>query len=163
MTLRSTPSRRIANVYGAPEKPLVAHAKLAVSSDLSELARVREFVRHVCRELDGHALDEPSTTAVQLAVTEAASNIMRHAYRGETGRRIDVSGEVLDDRVRIAFAHDGDLFEPEETAEVAEPDVDATTRGGLGMYIMQEFLDEVVHAEDAAQRSSTTLIKNRQR
>ena len=141
MTSSSTTSRRIAGVYGAPDKPVVAHAKLAVSSDLSELARVREFVRHVCRELDGHALDETSTTAVQLAATEAASNIMRHAYRGDTGRTIDVSGEVLDDRIRIAFAHDGDPF---EAAEIAEPDVDASTRGGMGMYIMQQFLDDVV-------------------
>ena len=159
MTSRSTPSRRIAGVYGAPDKPVVAHAKLEVSSDLSELARVREFVRHVCRELDGHALDEPSTTAVQLAATEAASNIMRHAYRGETGRTIDVSGEILDDRVRIAFSHDGDPFEP---AEVPEPQVDASTRGGLGLYIMLQILDDVVHTEDDAQRPSMTLIKNRQ-
>ena len=160
MTTPSATKRRIADVYGAADYPVVAHASLEVSSDLGELARVREFVRHVCRELDGPALDETSTTEVQLAATEAASNIMRHAYGGDTSRRIDVLGEVRDDRVAIAFAHDGEQYEP---GEVAEPEVDPATQGGLGLYIMQKILDDVVHSDQNSHRPSTTLIKNRQR
>jgi anti-sigma regulatory factor (Ser/Thr protein kinase) len=153
--------RRLADVYSAPARPLVAHAKLEVSSDLGELARVREFVRHVCRELTGPALDEISTSEVQLAATEAASNIMRHACQGHSNRRIDVRGEVLDDRVSIELSHEGPRFSVPPVVD--EPVVDENTEGGLGLYIMQQILDDVVYSENQSQRQSTTLIKNRQR
>jgi len=153
--------RRIADVYGAPARPLVTHAKLEVTSDLGELARVREFVRHICRELNGPALDEISTSEVQLAATEAASNIMRHACQGRNDRTIDVRGEVLDDCVSIELSHEGDRFSVPESVD--EPEVDENTEGGLGLYIMQEFLDDVVYTEKQHRRQSTTLIKNRQR
>src|SRR4029078_9331128 len=63
------------------ELPL-ARAELEISSDLNELGRARAFVRAVCRPLPGQALDEESVSQLELAITEAASNVMRHAYRG---------------------------------------------------------------------------------
>jgi len=158
MNASSKKPRKIAGVYGAPPKPIVAHAQVEISSDLGELARVRQFVKHVCRELDGPALDETSTSQVQLAATEAASNIMRHAYRGESGRTIDLLGEILDDRVRFEFVHDGERFTPDD---VPEPEVDSTTQGGMGLYIMRQILDGVEHSTDDHQRPVTTLVKNR--
>ncbi len=159
MKSRSTTPRRIAGVYGAAETPIVAHAKLEVTSDLGELARVREFVRHVCQELDGQALDATATSEVQLAATEAASNIMRHAHQGESDRTIGLRGQVRADQVSIEFSHEGDRYSP---PDAAEPDVDMSTRGGLGLYIMQEILDEIVHSDECQPRRTTTLIKNRQ-
>ncbi len=158
MKTRSSSRRRIADVYGAPDKPIVAHTKLELSSDLGELVRVRDFVRHVCQELDGQVLDEIATSEVQLAATEAASNIMRHAYAGQPDRKIELSGQVRDDRVCIELSHEGEHY---SAPEVDEPDVDATTRGGLGLFIMQEFLDEILHTEEQESRQTTTLIKNR--
>lgn len=160
--MKTTPARkkRVANAYGAPDKPLIAHAKLEVSSDLRELARVRDFVRHVCRELDGPALDETSTSEVQLAATEAASNIMRHACGGRADSKIDVQGQVRDDHISIELSHDGERF---TMPQIESPKIDISTEGGLGLYLMHRILDDVIYREKQDQRQSTTLIKNRER
>ncbi len=62
------------------ELPL-AQEKVQIPSDLRELRRAREFVRFFCAHLPGAGLDEDRVGALELAVNEAASNIMKHAYR----------------------------------------------------------------------------------
>ena len=71
------------------------------SSDSEELRHVREFVRDFCRNLPGAPLDEDRLAALELAVNEAASNIMKHAYHGRAGSvdspgRRGVPGTCLD-------------------------------------------------------------------
>ena len=93
------------------ELPL-ARAELEISSDLHELGRARAFVREVCRTLPGPALDEDGVSQLELAITEAASNVMRHAYDGRTDQRIQLDAEVFADRIVLRLHHLGETFDP---------------------------------------------------
>ena len=86
---------------------------MEISSDLSELARARAFVRDVCRTLPGPALEEDSVSQLELAITEAASNVMRHAYGGRTDQRIQLDVEVFADRMVLRLHHLGETFDPD--------------------------------------------------
>ena len=78
-----------------PAKPeYITLSRLA----LSGLARVRAF-------------SEDTLADLKLALTEACSNSVRHAY-GDGEGHVDISFELLDDRLIVEVADDGSGFEP---------------------------------------------------
>ena len=139
------------------ELPL-ARAELEISSDLNELARARAFVREVCRTLPGPALEEESVSQLELAITEAASNVMRHAYRGRPEQLIQLDAEVFADRIVLRLHHLGETFDP---GAVKTPAFDGTQDGGFGMYIIAQSVDDVQYYRDERGRNCISLVKNR--
>ena len=78
-----------------PAKPeYITLSRLA----LSGLSRVRSF-------------PEDTLADLKLALTEACSNSVRHAYADDEGH-VDISFELLDDRLIVEVADDGSGFEP---------------------------------------------------
>ncbi len=141
------------------ELPL-ARAEMEISSDLHELARARAFVREVCRTLPGPALEEDGVSQLELAITEAASNVMRHAYGGRTDQQIQLDAEVFADRIVLRLHHLGETFDPNA---VKTPAFDGTQDGGFGMYIIAESVDDVRYYRDERGRNCISVVKNRKR
>ena len=139
------------------ELPL-ARAEVEISSDLKELPRARAFVRDLCATLPGPPLDEETISQLELAMTEAASNVMRHAYRGRTDQRIQLDAEVFADRIVLGLHHLGETFDP---AAVSAPAFDGNQEGGFGMYIIERSVDEVRYYRDERGRNCISLVKNR--
>lgn len=137
----------------------IARAELTVSSHLSELQRIREFVRQVGQ---GHSptLDEESTSQLELAVNEAASNIMIHAYHGRADQRIQLEADVFADRIVIRLYDWGEAFDP----QMAKPPAfDGSREGGFGLYLIAHSVDEVRYSRDESGRNCISLIKKRSR
>ena len=139
------------------ELPL-ARAEMDISSDLNELARVRAFVRDVCQRLPAPAFDEETVAQLELAMTEAASNVMRHAYNGRTDQRIQLDAEVFHDRIVLRLHHLGETFDPDA---VNAPKFDGTQEGGFGMFIIERSVDEVRYHRDERGRNCISMVKNR--
>jgi sigma-B regulation protein RsbU (phosphoserine phosphatase) len=138
----------------------LAHAELEVSSALSQLVLVREFAERFCRTLPPPALTEDSIAQLQLAVTEAASNILRHAYRGHAGQLIWIEADAFADRVVLRLYHTGESFDPKQ---VPPPAFDGSREGGFGVYIIAQSVDEVSYFRDERERNCICLIKYRKR
>jgi sigma-B regulation protein RsbU (phosphoserine phosphatase) len=132
--------------------PLV-QAQCEVTSAATELARLRTFVRTFCQGLPVRVLDEASLSELELAVTEAASNIMRHAYHGRTDQRIQVTADGFTDRICIRLWHHGTAFDP---ATVQPPVFDGSRDGGFGVYIIAHCVDEVRYVRD--ERGETAFV-----
>ena len=92
---------------------------------LTGIGRLREFSEELLADL-------------KLALTEAASNSVRHAYGGEAGV-VEISYELLPDRLVIEVTDDGGGFDPLEAAD--RPD--DLSEGGLGIAIIRAIADEV--------------------
>ena len=94
---------------------------------LTGIARVRELSDEVLADL-------------KLALTEAASNSVRHAYSGndEPGV-VEISYEVHPDRLVIEVTDEGAGFDP--TASKGPPE--DLSEGGLGIAIIRAIADEV--------------------
>jgi sigma-B regulation protein RsbU (phosphoserine phosphatase) len=141
------------------EDPLrLAHAELEVSSALTGLPTIRAFLRGFCRDRVSPALQEDSLGQLELAVNEAASNIMRHAYHGRADRRIQIEADAFADRVAVRLLHTGDPFEPEATPP---PAFDGSREGGFGVYLIAQSVDQVRYSRDEQGRNCTLLVKKR--
>ncbi len=137
------------------EAPL-AHSELEISSDLSNLGRARAFVREVCQDLSRPPLDEDHTHQLELAVNEAASNIMRHAYGGRPDQPIQIEADVFADRIVIRLSDWGVAFDPDQ---VAPPRFDGSQEGGFGWFIITQSFDEVKYARDEQGKNCICLTK----
>src|SRR5918996_6460355 len=76
-------------------------------------------------------LSDETLADLKLALTEACSNSVRHAYPEGEGV-VEVSYALGSDRIVIEVCDNGEGF---DLAERAAPDVDPLTEGGLGIAI----------------------------
>ncbi len=107
-----------------PAKPeYISLSRLA----LAGLSRVRE-------------LPDETLADLKLALTEACSNSVRHAYEDGEGH-VDISFELHDDRLIVEVADDGTGFEPDEQG--TDGGEDGLAEGGLGIAIIRSIADEV--------------------
>jgi serine/threonine-protein kinase RsbW len=85
------------------------------------------------------ALSAEIVADLKLALTEACSNSVRHAY--DEGREgvVEIVYELSDDRIAIQVTDDGSGFDP-ETLERAQEELD---EGGLGIAIIRALTDEL--------------------
>lgn len=78
------------------------HRRLPAS--VAALPQLRSVVRSYAAATCG--IDEDESALIALAVTEAATNVVRHAYRGRPGM-IDVEAEVSGNELRVRIADGG--------------------------------------------------------
>jgi sigma-B regulation protein RsbU (phosphoserine phosphatase) len=141
----------------AMQVPL-ARAAIKIQSDLAQLRRAREFVRNFCRNLPGVPMDEDGGNALELAVNEAASNIMKHAYHGRSDQWIHLEAESFPSHLLIRLHHFGDPFDP---SAAPPPPLDGSHESGFGAYIITQSVDQVRYYRDDRGRNCVELIKFR--
>ena len=107
----------------------------------SSLAEIGKFV---VGEAETAGLDEQGVYAVQLAVDEACTNIIEHAYGGEGKGEIEVTTTLLSDGIEITLRDNGERFEPET---VPEPEMniplEEVEMRGAGIFLIKKMMDEV--------------------
>jgi len=139
-----------------PAGPQTAREELLVTSALAELGRVRGFVRQFVHEhLDPDSV-ETSLWQLELAVTEAASNIMRHAYKGRADGQVRVELELTGSRIVLRLCHRGEPFDPGEAKKL---ELEGPSEGSMGRYIMQECLDGVRYYQNDRGEQCVELSK----
>jgi anti-sigma B factor antagonist len=136
----------------------MATASRTYSSELSQLAAMRGFVGDTCRKAWATPADDASIRQLQLALCEAAANVIRHAYQGRAGQPIVLTLETRADRIRLTLHHDGLAFDPKTAAP---PEFDGDREGGFGVYMMEQLADQVVYSREADGRSAVRLVKYR--
>jgi PAS domain S-box-containing protein len=134
----------------------VACSEVEIRSDLRDLRRAREFVREFCRMIPEGLLDEDEVADLELAVNEAASNIIKHAYHGRADQRLQLDADAFPDRVSIRLHHLGDSFDP---GAVPPPALDGSRESGFGIYLINRSVDEVRYSRDDRGRNCVALVK----
>src|SRR6516162_5119688 len=113
---------------------------------LHQLTSMRAFLREVCQE---GGQDEPADAnlipRLELALTEAASNIIRHGFQDRPQQSITLTVEVHDDRVGVTLRYPGEPFDPQA---VPAPVFDGSRESGFGLYLIRECVDEVRYGQD---------------
>ena len=132
-------------------------ATLSMFADLTELATIRDFVEAVSRQL---MLSEREIYDLRLAVDEACSNVIRHAYQGQGGR-IEVRIHPVERGIEVVIRDWGAKFNP---AMVPEPDVTAPLEdrplGGLGLFLIYHMMDDVEFHFDHADGNTLKMVKH---
>jgi serine/threonine-protein kinase RsbW len=94
---------------------------------------------------------------LKLALTEACTNSVRHAY-GHGDGTVEITYELYADRLVVEVADEGAGFEP-PTGAAAKLADDELTEGGLGIAIIEALADEYEITERAAGGSSLRFVK----
>jgi len=114
--------------------------KTSLDADSKNLIKVRDFVVKNGKKM---SLTPKQLSEVKLAVDEAVSNIIRHAYIGKKGV-FQIEMTKLEDFVRINIKDQGVEFDWDA---VLEPDlykyVETRRKGGLGIWLIKKLIDEV--------------------
>lgn len=133
--------------------------KLTVPSSTRFLEDVREFV---ARHATDAEFGPDSVEQLKMAVDEACTNVIEHAYKGDSERPIDVSVIVQPDRLTVRIQDVGDSFDP---AVYRQPDLVQFARnrkaGGFGVHIMRQLMDRVEYKSRGG-KNECCMIKYRQ-
>ncbi|MFL5966791.1 MAG: ATP-binding protein [Gaiellaceae bacterium] len=94
---------------------------------------------------------------LKLALTEATSNSVRHAYGDDGHGVVEIVYELWDDHLVIEVTDEGAGFEP--PGENGEPDT--MSEGGLGIAIIRAIADDVeIGAQPDGTGSRLRFVKN---
>lgn len=121
------------------------------------LDSIQQVVRESCVAAEMSRKDQ---SAVMLAIEEAATNIIRHAYLYEKGT---IRLRVVIYRKLIAFSliDSGRSFHPEKDGALdLDRLVDSGRKGGLGFYMIQKIMDSVEYISSAG-FNELRMIKRR--
>ena len=116
--------------------------EVTIPAEETQLGRVRDFVVGVCEEAN---FSERETSNTKLAVDEACTNIIKHAYShdDETGT-IHVLAEIGHGELTIRLKDTGQRF---DFGSVQDPDlnqyVETGRKGGLGVFLINRLMDGV--------------------
>lgn len=133
-------------------------ASLTVSSSLESLGKISEFIASSARAA---GLDDRAVWEVQLAVDEAATNIILHAY-GEHNREgpLTILTHLNNDEFVVSLKDRGVPFDPNS---VPDPDltspIEERSAGGLGIFLMRTLMDRVEFNFDAEGYNVLTMAK----
>ena len=127
-------------------------------SETSFLGLVRDVTRKMAEDA---GFDEATASQIALAVDEAVTNVLEHAYHGALGRPVELCflDEASEFRVEVRDA--GDHVDPREVPEVDLRQYATERRtGGLGVHLMGKIMDSVVF-ERSGERNVCCLVKRR--
>lgn len=114
---------------------------ITVPAMFDSLALISDFIISAATRagLDDHAIWQ-----VQLAVDEAATNVVQHGYGESQPGDIELAWRVKGDEFVVTLRDRGRRFKPEE---VPPPDITSPLAerqvGGLGLYLMGRLMDSV--------------------
>jgi len=131
-----------------------AESEMTFSSDLKELSGIRQFIRNFCKTIPEPLLGQDRISLIELAVTEVATNIIRHAYSGQSGATVQVAARLFPEMVLIEFVDKGKGFVPET---IPQPEFDGSREGGFGLYIVSQVVDDVVYSRGMDDTNCTRL------
>ena len=123
------------------------------------LDEIRDFVGAIARE---GGFGDKDVYNIQLATDEAASNIIEHAYEGDSDGVLDLSCGMEAEAIRIILIDYGEPFDP---SAIPMPDLKADLSdrkiGGLGIFLMRKLMDEVQYEPREDKSNVLTMIKRK--
>jgi serine/threonine-protein kinase RsbW len=139
------------------QKYMSDECHITVPGRLDQLITISEFIAQAAHQA---RLDERNTFHIQMAVDEACTNVIQHAYQDIEDGEIEISCRYTDDLFTVTIRDHGHPFDP---TSIPPPDLNADLEkrreGGLGLYFMRRLMDEVRFSFDTETGNTVTMIK----
>ena len=137
--------------------PQSYHERITISNDTKFLSLVRDFVARMIRL---SSLSREEESKVILAVDEAVTNIIEHAYENQRDGTIDVEIDTDTSKFKIIIRDSGKEFDPNS---IQDPDiyqhVQAGKKKGLGIFLIRQIMDEVKYIFKEGVQNELILVK----
>ena len=131
---------------------------LQVKSKTENLSVIRQFINKIgeSESIEQHIIDN-----VTLAVDEACTNIIKHAYHLNSDKDIILSVKVDAGKLTVTLTDFGEGFNPDL---IVDPDMPTYLKqrrvGGLGLHLMRKLMDRVEYKSFNNDRNQLILQKN---
>ncbi len=139
----------------------IIEKQMRVPAHIDYLSEIRDFITNLG---DRHRLSDTIIKSFKLAIDEAATNVIRHAYRDvEEPGNLTLRATIRKESMTVCIIDQGKFFDPRN---VKDPDLDRYVKmgkkGGLGVFLMRKIMDDVEYrATDEG--NMLCLTKNRER
>jgi sigma-B regulation protein RsbU (phosphoserine phosphatase) len=139
----------------APFGEAASHSgEFEMTSDPSELGRMRSFLSEATSDA---GVDDPRwCNEFVTAVSEAVTNVIRHAYLGQSGQPILIRLEVYPAEVVVRISHSGVGL---KRHSMPSPALDGTQDGGFGLYMIEQLMSRIAYYRDSAGNDCMLLVK----
>ncbi len=137
----------------------MATETIHIESRTDRLIAVREFVSDAARQF---GFNDEDVSKIALAVDEACTNIIKHAYRYDPNRNITITIHGENTAFQVVITDTGLQFHPES---IHSPDMREYMKhyrkGGLGIYLMKSLMDKVEYHMEPGKPNEVRLTKYR--
>lgn len=121
------------------------------------------LVGNVVRWFGGQAgLSDEKCGELEVAVDEACTNVIRHAFPEATHREMTILCSASDSGLRVTVQDMGTPFDLEQGAQTARDkrSLDPAS-GGMGLLLIRRLTDAVDYQWDEQQGNQLTLVKHK--
>jgi serine/threonine-protein kinase RsbW len=140
-----------------PGTGAVASNSLCVPARPAYLALIGMVVRWYGRQA---GLSDEQCSELEVAVDEACTNVIRHAFPERNTGQITVVCSPLDAGLQVAVLDKGRPFDPEQARKTAnEKRSRDLASGGIGLLLIRQLTDAVHYQRDEREGNCLTLIK----
>ncbi|MCH7494843.1 MAG: ATP-binding protein [Candidatus Marinimicrobia bacterium] len=130
---------------------------LKIPTQSTNLKIIRDFITDVAEKA---GFGEEASCDIALAVDEASTNVIKHAYRGGDDKEITVNVKYDKSKIVITISDSGKGFKPDS---VDDFDINEylknKKRGGLGVHLIKSTMDEVEFKSEPGEANSVKMIK----
>ncbi len=128
---------------------------LAVQSRTDNLGIIREFVTDIAKK---SGFNEDAIGDIEIAVDEACANVIKHAYRNDDSKTIEITVETNGRKLTILIRDSGPGFNP-ATLETPQERLQKHARGGLGIALIKRVMDEVTFDMNPGIKNQVRMVK----
>jgi len=131
--------------------------RLKIPSVTENLHLIRDFIIKIA---DNAGFNIENQEKIALAVDEACTNVIKHAYRFDSRRLIDIAIQTDAKKIKITITDKGGGF---DINKIKDPDIKKYVKearhGGLGIYLIKTLMDEVQYEFNPGVKNQVQLTK----
>ncbi|MFO7846134.1 MAG: ATP-binding protein [Balneolaceae bacterium] len=114
-----------------------------ISASTKNLSDIRDFV---AGHAETHGFSGRQIADIRLAVDEAITNIIKHAYKGDDNHSIEITIDFNNERICIELQDTGSSFDFKDFPEPnIQEKIKQRKRGGMGVYLIHSLMDDVTY------------------
>ncbi len=131
--------------------------QLTIPNDITFLNLIQSYIAEVAEKT---GFSKNTVSKIQLAVEEAVTNVIEHAFEQAQSEKITIVCERIPSAVRIVIKEKGLPFDPALLPEFDKAKLENELSGkGLGLLLMKQFMDEVSFHNMGKEGKETHLLK----
>lgn len=105
----------------------------------------------VAKHASNFGFKKQDVADIRLAVDEAYTNIIKHAYKNDEHKSVDIELGYNSREFWISLLDTGDAFNPSNyTAPDVRKKIKEKKRGGVGVYLIKKLMDHVEYHTDGS-------------
>ena len=131
--------------------------QLKMPSQSDNLSIIRDVVAKIASRM---GFDSDEASKIELAVDEACTNVIKHAYANNSDQMIEISIKIDQEKLIIIVADNGKGFNPDK---IKLPDLNESIKkgrqGGLGLCLIKALMDKVEFEIKPGSKNQVKMIK----